>query len=115
MKIAKVIPFLLFGRGVGWLGWLEWSDFFHRLISHADLQYKVPYKISTQHLKAFGSYPILKCEIGRRRHQPITNYSLDGIYSDMDKKWLLSVVCKYKMNLCSKMDKHFCIYHVVIR
>merc|ERR1712121_75814 len=60
MKIVEVSQSHMVGRGVGWLGWLGWSDFFYRLISPADHQNKTPYKISTQYLKAFKTYPIEK-------------------------------------------------------
>ena len=69
---------------------MEWSDFFNRLISQADHQDKAPYKISTQYLEAFKSYPIVKFASGHPtdirhptsdihathiRHQPLANYS----------------------------------------
>ena len=57
MKIVEVSQSHVVGGGVGWLGW---SDFFYRLISQADCQDKAPYKISTQYLEAFKSYPIVK-------------------------------------------------------
>ena len=60
MKIVEVSQSHVFGRGVGWLGWLGWSDFFYRLILRVDYHDKPPYKISTQYLKAFKSYPIVK-------------------------------------------------------
>ena len=82
-KIVEVSQSHVVGRGVGWLGWLGWSDFFHRLISQADHQDKAPYKISTQYLEAFKSYPIVKFAWGHPytrhpsdiRHQPLANYS----------------------------------------
>ena len=43
-----------------------------------DYQDKPPYKISTQYLKAFRSYPIVKFARGHPtsiRHQPLANYS----------------------------------------
>ena len=83
MKIVEVSQSHVVGRGVGWLGWLGWSDFCYRLISQADCQDKAPYKISTQYLKAFKSYPIVKFAWGHPhdnhphdiRHQPLANYS----------------------------------------
>ena len=66
-KIVEVSQSHVVGRGVGWLGW---SNFFYRLISRVDHQDKPPYKISTQYLKAFRSYPIVKvsyqsgCRVG---------------------------------------------------
>ena len=63
MKIVEVSQSHVVGRGVGWLGW---SNFFYRLISQADHQDKAPYKISTQYLKAFKSYPIVKFAPNRR-------------------------------------------------
>ena len=57
-KIVEVSRSHVVGGRVGWLGWLGGSDFFYRLISQADHQDKAPYKISTQYLKAFRSYPI---------------------------------------------------------
>ena len=94
-KLTSIPSFIKIGRklwklahcislgGVGWLGWLGRSDFFHRLISQADHQDKAPYKISTQYLEAFKSYPIVKFAWGhptsiRRtyiQHQPLANYS----------------------------------------
>ena len=83
MKIVEVSQSRVVGGGVGWLGWLGWSDFFDQLISQADRQDKAPYKISTQYLKAFKSYPIVKFARGHKsdirhtsiRHQPLANYS----------------------------------------
>ena len=86
MKIVDVSQSHVVARGVGWLGWLGWSNFCYRLISQADCQDKAPYKISTQYLKAFKSYPILKFAsndihtydihtTSDIRHQPLANYS----------------------------------------
>ena len=57
MKIAEVIPLQLFWRGVGWLGW---SQFFHRFIYGIYFYNKAPHKVSALQLKAFKSYPIVK-------------------------------------------------------
>ena len=68
---------------------LEWFNFFKRLISQAHHQDKAPYKISTQYLESFKSYPIVKFAWGHPtyirhpydihttyiRHQPLANYS----------------------------------------
>ena len=68
MKIVEVSQSHVVGGGVGWLGWLGGSNFFYRLISQADHQDKAPYKISTQYLKAFRSYPIVKFARGRHTY-----------------------------------------------
>ena len=59
-KIVEVSQSHVVDRGVEWLGWLGWSDFFYLLISRVDHQDKPPYKILTKYLKAFRSYPIVK-------------------------------------------------------
>ena len=63
---------------------MGWSDFFYRLISRVDHQDKPPHKISTQYLKAFRSYPIVKLARGHtydthaRECQYEVNFSSGG-------------------------------------